>query len=139
MNVTETLQDCPGVNVLMHSLFTANGGEVVSPVMVTSIELVFLIITFLVLVLPTGVLVPKFNGFGLNDSVPNGVAVAVGVAVTVAVRVAVAVAVGVAVALAVAVGVAVAVVVEVAVAVADAVAVGVAVAVAVGVAVAVAV
>src|SRR5258708_20865088 len=91
VDVTLTLQVFPGANVLMHWLLTANGAEVVSPVIITLIlellELVFLIVTFFALLfLPTLFLLPKFTGSGLNDRVPTpavGVAVGVGVAVAV--------------------------------------------------------
>lgn len=117
MKVTETLQVLPGFKVFLHWLFTANGGEVVSPVIDTLIfelfELVFLIVRFFgLLFLPGDVLLPKLTVLGLNDSVPIGVGVAVGVAVAVRVGVAVAVRVP---EVAVAVGVGVAVLVGVAV------------------------
>ena len=83
--MTSTLQLFPGFNVFMHCFLTANGAEVVSPVTITSIpecfESVFLIVTSFLLVLPILVLSPKLTGSGLNDSVPKGVAVEVGVAV----------------------------------------------------------
>ena len=83
--VTETLQVFPGANALMHWVLTANGAEVVSPVIVTVIfelfELAFLIFTFLgLLILSTLVVLPKFSDLGENVSLPApGVGVAVGV------------------------------------------------------------
>jgi hypothetical protein len=75
LKVTKALQLFPGAKVVVHWLVTAKGAAVVSPEIVTLIlellELLFLIITFLaLLVLPTVVLLPKATGSGLNVRVP---------------------------------------------------------------------
>ena len=158
LKVTSTSQLFPGANDVMHGLLTANGSEVVSPVIITVIrdffELPFLIFTFLgLLVSLISVDLPNFSsddgeifnlvaiGVGVAEGVMVDVGVAVGVAVAVDV-VAVAVADPVGSPVPVAVGVAVpddvAVAVAVLLGVAEAVVwVAVIVAVALGVAVAV--
>jgi len=95
VNVTETLQLFPGANVLMHSLLTANGVAVVSPVIdmwiLDLFELTFLIVTDSALLTLSTVFLPNFKDLGLNLSLSgSGVAVEVGVGVTVAVGVGVA-------------------------------------------------
>jgi hypothetical protein len=135
LKVTSTSQLFPGANDVTHWLLTANGGEVVSPVIITLIpdflELSFLIFTFLgLLVSLIAVDLPNFNSDvgEIFSLVTTSVGVALGVGVAVGVPpVALAVVVGVAVAVAVAVGVAEGVLAAVPVAVAVALAVGVAV------------